>query len=249
MEQRATAGPSYPANMGFDGPFEVQNWRPLVNWLLGIPHLLVTYGLRILRQVLLLISFFAVLFTKTIPQSLFDVIVMTYRYRWRTTSYVLWMRNSYPPFSFNLTSRDDGIDPAWLSVEYPGELNRWMPLVKWFLAIPHYVVLIFLYIGAVFAAIGSFFVVLFTGRYPVGIRSYMVKVSAWGLRVSSYVGFLRDEYPPFALNVGGTTPGPGAAGNESPPMPPEPPPPMPPEPPPAPPEPTPGPPEPPVAGP
>jgi Domain of unknown function (DUF4389) len=212
-------GNSYPAGLGFDGPPEVQNWRPLVNWLLAIPHLLITYALQVLRRVLLLISFFTVLFTKSIPTQLFDVIVMTYRYGWRTSSYALWMRNSYPPFSFNMTSSDDGIDPASLSVEYPGELNRWLPLVKWFLAIPHYIVLLFLYVAVVVVLIISFFAVLFTGRFPLGMRSFVVNTAAWKLRVAAYAGFLRDEYPPFSLNVSGPGAVPATGGGEAPPTP------------------------------
>jgi hypothetical protein len=193
----------------------VQNWRPLVNWLLAVPHLIIIYGLRVLRQVLLLVSFFAVLFTKSIPRSLFDVIVMTYRYNWRVGSYAGFMRNRYPPFSFNLTSTDDGIDPASLTVTYPGEVNRWLPLVKWFLAIPHYIVLVFLLVASIFVYIAAFFAVLFTGRFPEGMRRFVIQVSAWKLRVVSYAAFLRDEYPPFALNVQG----PGAAGMAAPQMP------------------------------
>jgi hypothetical protein len=220
-------GNSYPAGLGFDGPPEVQNWRPLLNWLLAIPHLLILYALRVLRQVLLIISFFAVLFTKAIPVPLFDVIVMTLRYRWRTKTYVVWMRNSYPPFSFNMAAADDGIDPAWLTVERPAQVNRWLPLVKWLLAIPHYIVLIFLTIGTFFAGLAAFFVVLFTGRYPPGLRAFQINVHAWKLRVASYALFLRDEYPPFSLNVGGPGAVPAAGGGEmpaSPSMPPVPPP-------------------------
>jgi hypothetical protein len=226
-------GSSYPAGLGFEGPPEVQNWRPLVNWLLGIPQLLISSALQQLRRVLLLISFFTVLFTKAIPRPLFEVIVMTYRYQWRTSSFVLWMRNSYPPFSFNMTTQDDGIDPASVSVEYPPELNRWLPLVKWLLAIPHYIVLALLYVAVVVVAIIAFFAVLFTGRFPTGMRSFIVNVHAWKLRVASYAGFLRDEYPPFALNVAGPTGAaePMTAGT----APPAPPPPMPAEPPPPPP--------------
>jgi Domain of unknown function (DUF4389) len=227
-------GNLYPAGLDFEGPLEVQNWRALVNWLLAIPHLLIAYGLQQLRRVLLLISFFAVLFTKAIPKSLFDVMVMTYRYGWRASTYALFMRNSYPPFNFNMTPADDGIDPASLSVDYPTELNRWLPLVKWLLAIPHYIVLIFLYIGVIVVYIIAFFAVLFTGRFPAGMRSFVVKTSAWKLRVSAYAGLLRDEYPPFALNVSGPGAGTGAMGGPplaAPPTPTELPPPPPPPPP------------------
>jgi hypothetical protein len=203
QEVRGMANGSYPARLGIEAPLEVKNWRPLVNWFLAIPHYLVLYALRILRGVLTIIIFFTVLFTKRIPESLFNMVVMTRRYGWRVTTYVLWMRESYPPFSFTASPEDDGIDPAWLSVEYPQELNRWLVLVKWWLlAIPHYIVLIFMGIGAFFVAIVAFFAVLFTGKYPEGLRSFLLGYSRWSFRVYAYAGLLRDEYPPFSLENG-----------------------------------------------
>ncbi|HYU57778.1 MAG TPA: DUF4389 domain-containing protein [Actinomycetota bacterium] len=191
----------YPARLKLEGPLEIKNWRPLVNWLLAIPQLLVAQALRAVRQVLQLIAFFTILFTKRIPRPLFDMIVMTLRYRWRVTSFTLWMRESYPPFDFTPASEDPANDPASVTVDYPEELNRWLPLVKWWLlAIPHYIVLFFLYLGAFFVGVVAFFAVLFTGRYPEGMRSYLVGVNRWSLRVLSYAGLLRDEYPPFSLN-------------------------------------------------
>jgi hypothetical protein len=183
----------------FNGPLEIARWRPLVQWLLAIPQLLVSQVLMMLRGVLQFVAFFCVLFTKQIPESIFNAIVMTFRYQWRVTTYLLFMRETYPPFSFETSADDDGIDPAVLSVQRPGELSRFMPLVKWFLALPHYVALVVLVIGFLFAWLASFFIVIFTGRYPEGIRRYAIGLSRWGYRVMAYVGFLRDEYPPFSL--------------------------------------------------
>jgi hypothetical protein len=91
-----------------------------------------------------------------------------------------------------------------LEVEYPDAqegLNRWMPLVKWFLAIPHYVVLFFLHIGAVLAVIAAWFAILFTGRYPRALFDYVVGVMRWSNRVGAYAFMLvTDEYPPFRLS-------------------------------------------------
>lgn len=199
MDQPEVDQPTYPARLDLEAPHEIANWRPLVHWLLGIPQLLIASVLRTVRQVLLVIAFFAILFTTKIPRGLFDMVVMTYRYRWRVGSYVLWMREPYPPFDFTPASGDAGGDPARVSIDYPETLNRWLPLVKWLLAIPHYIVLAFLTLGAVFVGIAVFFAVLFTGRFPPGMRTYLVGVNRWSLRVKSYAGFLRDEYPPFTL--------------------------------------------------
>jgi hypothetical protein len=190
----------HPVRLDLQAPLEVNRWRPFVHWLLAIPHLLVAYGLNALAEVLLLISFFTILFTKKIPRGMFDVIVTAYRYQWRAFSYFLWIRTPYPPFSFNMTSEDDGIDPASLSIDYPDELKRFMPLVKWLLAFPHYVVLLFLYLVGAFAYIAAFFAVLITGKYPAGIRNFLVGIARWSVRVQAYVGFLTDEYPPFSLS-------------------------------------------------
>lgn len=89
--------------------------------------------------------------------------------------------------------------PANLYAQRQDRYHRWLPLVKWFLAFPHYLVLLFLFIGVVLAKIVAFFAVIITGRYPRGIFDYVVGVLNWSWRVQAYVGLLRDEYPPFAL--------------------------------------------------
>ena len=90
-----------------------------------------------------------------------------------------------------------------LELDYPDAregLNRWLPLVKWFLAIPHYLVLLVLYLGALFAVIAAWFAILLTGRYPRGLFDYVVGVMRWSNRVSAYAFVLAtDEYPPFRL--------------------------------------------------
>jgi hypothetical protein len=80
------------------------------------------------------------------------------------------------------------------------DLNRWLPLVKWLLAIPHYIVLFLLYIGAFFVVIAAWFAILFTGRYPRGLFDYLVGVGRWHNRVVAYAFILTtDRYPPFQL--------------------------------------------------
>ena len=140
----------YPLQLEFHADRRITRWRPFVQWLLAIPHLMIAWALRSLRQVLTLISFFTVLFTKRIPRPLFDAIVMTYRYEWRAMSYAFFMHEDYPPFDFDLSSEDDGVEPhTSLRLTYPEHLERWKPLYKWFLAIPQYVVLAALTIVAV----------------------------------------------------------------------------------------------------
>jgi len=175
-------------------------WLSVAPGLLAIPHLMIAYALRFVRQALTLISFFTVLFAEQIPRPLFDAIVMTYRYEWRAMSYAFFMHEDYPPFDFDLSSEDDGAEPhTSLRLTYPGHLERWQPLYKWFLAIPQYFVLAGLAIAAALGLIAGLFAVLFTGEYPEGIRGFLVSAYRYTLRVEAYVGFLTDRYPPFSL--------------------------------------------------
>ncbi len=190
----------YPLQLEFDADRHITRWRPLVQWLLAIPHLAIAWALRTLRQVLTLISFFAVLFTEQIPRPIFDAIVMTYRYEWRAMSYALFMHEDYPPFDFDLSADDDGAEPhTSVRLTYPGNLARWKPLYKWFLAIPQYFVVIGLFIAGCLGVIAGLFAVLFTGEYPQGIRNFLVDAYRYALRVEAYVGLLTDRYPPFSL--------------------------------------------------
>jgi hypothetical protein len=90
-----------------------------------------------------------------------------------------------------------------LEIDYPDvreDLNRWLPLVKWLLAIPHYIVLAVLVVIAVVAVVIAWFAILFTGRYPRPLFNYVVGVARWGLRVEAYMSLLvTDRYPPFSL--------------------------------------------------
>jgi Domain of unknown function (DUF4389) len=89
--------------------------------------------------------------------------------------------------------------PARFEITYPAELNRWLPLVKWLLVIPHLFVLTFLGIGAFFVAIYAFFAVLFTGRFPRGAFDYLVGTFRWAYRAVAYFHLMVDDYPPFTL--------------------------------------------------
>jgi len=190
----------YAARLEFHGGHHIARWRPLAQWLLAIPQLAIASALRSLRGVLILISLFTVLFTERIPRPVFDMIATSYRYEWRAISYALFMHEDYPPFDFEPSAADDGAEPhTALSITYPERLDRWAPLYKWVLAIPHYLVLAALFLGALVAFLGGFFAVLITSEYPQSIRDFLVGVYRYALRVEAYAGLLTDTYPPFRL--------------------------------------------------
>jgi Domain of unknown function (DUF4389) len=190
----------HATTLNLDADGHIARWRPFVQWIFAIPHLLVVHALETLRGLLTLVSFVTVVFTGRIPRPLFDAIAMTYRYEWRAVSYALFLHDDYPPFDFTPSAHDDGQLPnGSLSIDYPEHLHRWKPLYKWFLAIPHYVVCIALAIASVFTIVWGAIAILATGQYPEGARSFLVGSYRYGLRVQAYIGLLTDEYPPFHL--------------------------------------------------
>lgn len=136
-----------------------------------------------------------ILFRQKYPRWWFDFNLQLTRFSTRVASYLALMSDRYPS-----TDEEQSVH---LDLDYPDvkrDLNRWLPLVKWFLAIPHYIVLVFLGIGAVFAVMIAWFAILFTGRYPRGLFNFVEGVLRWGLRVEAYAFLLiTDRYPPFSL--------------------------------------------------
>jgi hypothetical protein len=192
----------YPATFTFDPPEKIANWRPLVNWLLAIPHFIVLYGLNLVSQVVAFVSWFAIVFTGQLPEGLANVQVMCLRYSTRTYTYAAFLREEYPPFTFATTPSDPGDDPR-VRVDIVPQLdnrNRVTVFFRIILAIPQFIVLAVLGIGAVIAVIIGFFAVLFTGTWPPGLRDFVIKVMRWSLRVQAYFNLLTDVYPPFALD-------------------------------------------------
>src|SRR2546428_4238365 len=134
-------------------------------------------------------------FRQKYPRWWFDWNLNLLRFSNRVTAYMALLDDRYPS-----TDEEQAVH---LDFAYPdaGQLNRWLPLVKWLLAIPHYIVLFFLAIGAVVAVIIAWFVIVFTGRYPRGLFDFVVGVIRWSNRVTGYAMVLvTDQYPPFSLD-------------------------------------------------
>ena len=193
-ETTVAAAPEYPLRYDVEYPEELSRWLIFVKWLLAFPHFIILYLLGIASSVVGFIAFFAILFTKRYPQGLFDFVVNVNRWNANVMAYLMLFRDEYPPFSW-----EPGEYAVTYEVDYPEEMNRWLPLVKWLLAIPHVIVLLLLFIAIYFVYIIAFFAILFTKRFPRGLFDFVVGVHRWTNRVNAYANLLRDEYPPFSL--------------------------------------------------
>jgi hypothetical protein len=138
-----------------------------------------------------------ILFRQKYPRWWFDWNVAVLGFSNRVYAYLALMNDQYPS-----TDEEQSVH---VSVDYPDvprDLNRWLPLVKWLLAIPHYIVLFFLTIAAVVAVIVAWFAILFTGTYPRGLFTFVEGTMRWGLRVVGYAFLMvTDKYPPFSLEA------------------------------------------------
>jgi hypothetical protein len=136
-----------------------------------------------------------ILFREKYPRWWFDWNLELTRFSGRVAVYAALLDDRYPS--------TDEAQSLRLDIPYPdvrADLNRWMPVVKWFLAIPHYIVLAFLGLAAVVCIVIAWFAILFTGRYPRGLFDFVLGVGRWSVRVSAYAFLLTtDRYPPFSL--------------------------------------------------
>jgi len=135
-----------------------------------------------------------IVFRQKYPRWWFDWNLQVLRLSARVSAYLALLDDHYPS-----TDEEQAVH---LDFPYPDarQLNQWLPVVKWLLAIPHYIVLFFLAIGAIVAVIIAWFAILFTGRYPRGLFDFVVGVMRWSNRVTGYAFVLvTDEYPPFSL--------------------------------------------------
>jgi len=136
-----------------------------------------------------------IVFRQRYPRWWFDFSLALSRFSNRVGAYLGLLTDRYPS-----TESEQSVH---LDLDYPDvrrDLSRWLPLVKWLLAIPHYVVLAVLAVGAIFAVLIAWFAIVVTGRYPRALFDYVVGVGRWALRVQAYASLLiTDQYPPFSL--------------------------------------------------
>jgi hypothetical protein len=184
----------YPVRLDVDHQDEYARFMPLVKWLLAIPHYIVLVLLAIGAFFAVVISWFAVVVTRSYPRGLFDYVVGVYRWAMRVNAYVLLMTDAYPPF----TLQDHPAYPVRFEVDYPEQgVDRWRPFVAWLLAIPYLIVAGLLVYLAEILVFFAFFTILFAKRFPEGMFKIVVIAFRWQARGNAYAYWMTTRYPPF----------------------------------------------------
>ena len=218
VDETGASSAGYPARLEIDYPEQLSRVKTLFRIILVIPALVVAAlvtgglvgvetasetandlieGLAVTGGILFLATLLTLLFRHKYPRWWFDWNVEVTRFTTRVGAYLGLLRDEYPS-----TDEQQAIH---LDLDYPDaahDLKRWLPLVKWLLAIPHYIVLAILWAATVVVTVIAWFAIIFTGRYPQGMFRFVVGVGRWSLRVDAYAFLLvTDRYPPFSLKA------------------------------------------------
>ena len=192
---------TYPAQLDVRTPDRIANWRPLVQWIMAIPHFIIMYFVMIVAEVVAVVSWIVILFTGKLPEGLANVGCMALRYQARVQSFAGFLHAEYPPFEFSSTPADPGGTPVSVSFQPTlDDRNRLTCALRLIWMIPAAIVtMIIALIGGICWFLG-FFAVLFTGRWPAGLLDWVMKSMRASLRLSAYAFLLTDEYPPMSFD-------------------------------------------------
>ena len=184
---------TYAARLDIDYPDRLNRLTTFFRPILMIPIAIV---MGLLSSGLAFATLLMLVFRVKYPRWWFDFARELARLNMRFGAYAALLTDRYPS-----TTKDQAVH---LDIDYPDaekDLSRWLPLVKWFLAIPHYVILVVLGFFAFFAIVIAWFAILITGRYPRGLFNFVVGVFRWSIRVRAYMYLLvTDQYPPFSMS-------------------------------------------------
>jgi hypothetical protein len=192
---------TYPATLEVELAARIGRWRPLFQWVLAIPHLIVAYVLGVAGQVVGLISWFLIVFTGRLPEGLANFQCMVQRYTTRVSAYAAGLHAEYPPFEFSTTPNDPGGHAA--RVDFRPALdgrNRLTVGLRLIWMIPAAIVTFLIAVVAFVCWLIGAIAVLFTGAWPEGLRAWVLKGLRASLRLSAYQWLLTDEYPPMSFD-------------------------------------------------
>ncbi len=193
---------AYPASISVETPERIARWRPLVHWLLAIPHLFVFSLLQYVAWLLNIVAWFAIVITGRMPAGLAGFQCMYLRYTLRLYAYLDFVHEQYPPFEFNTSASDLG--GTAVTVNFEPQLtdrNRGTVAARLILAIPAVLFWLLSSAAAAIVILAAFFFVLLVGRWPAGLRNWLIGWYGVVLRTNAYLHMLTDEYPPFSFDA------------------------------------------------
>ncbi len=166
---------------------------------IALPHVLALMFLMIGSMFINIIAFWSILITGKFPEGMFNYQLNLQRWSLRVNARLMNLSDGYP--AFGLSSQDPNII---IELERQEKYNRLSVLARaifglFYVYLPHFICLYFLFIGFAFVRIIAFFAVLFTGKFPAGMHSYMVGLFRWIFRINAYMSYLTDKYPPFSM--------------------------------------------------
>jgi Domain of unknown function (DUF4389) len=189
-----------------DSPYELARWRPLVNWVLYVPHAIILYALQILARAVFVVYWVMFVFTGKLHPGMYGMMAMYERYNARAGGFLLGWSEAYPPFDFDTSTGMTGAagdkgayPPVRLTLPAVPETAPRGAALNVLKAIPLYVVMMVYGFAAAVVAIAAWFAVLFTGMWPVGMRTFLIRVNNFWFGVWTYVTMVTDRYPSFAL--------------------------------------------------
>jgi Domain of unknown function (DUF4389) len=196
----------YPVTFDVDIPEGYNRWTVFFRPLLALPVVFLAGGIPLFSvynwsgpisgalALLALYAWFAIMFTGRFPSTARDTCMLFLRWGANVHAYVFLQAAAYPPFG-------DKPYPVHINVNWAQGYNRWTVFFRYFLAIPHIIVLLFLSLAQSIVTFIAWFAIMFTGRYPEGLFTFSVGVSRWAMRVTAYLFLFVDEYPPFSLSA------------------------------------------------
>jgi hypothetical protein len=191
----------YPASIEVRTPDELARWRPFVQWILAIPHVLIAGALGYVAGALAIISWFVILFTGRLPDGIANLQVMIIRYTARAYAYAGYLHDEYPPFDFTMTASEPGGTPTDVAFE-PAltDRDRLTVGLRFIWIIPAALFAFVIMFVGTFVWFIAAFAILFTGRWPAGLLDWAGKCLRVWLRLQTYASLLTDEYPPFSTD-------------------------------------------------
>jgi hypothetical protein len=188
----------YPAAIEVPAPDPMSRWRPLVQWILAIPHLVIAATLWEVQAAIALASWLMILIRGRLPSGLADFQAMIIRYRTRITLYSGFVHAQYPPFEYAMSAAEPGGSPVRISLTPALEdRNRLTVALRLVWMIPALLYAAVVALAGVVCWIVAFFAVIVTGRWPAPLWRWVVRSQRVLIRVSAYALLLTDTYPPF----------------------------------------------------